>query len=247
VGTSSSRDTFRMRRVRCIWCWISVSPVTMIKYGNIALTTTITLLTQYHLCLLLLVRLGGYIVNLSDFYSYRIIEKLTVSLQLQEFSLRNMIVTPLLSRGVLRPSKSKSRQHPRQGCSFTYQLKYWWDTYHFKNTYSPITLANISSINLVFIFRCSSSSSNPVYARRVDSSALVFSLSSHLQSYTCRSCFYLSLHRFIINKKFENHKNLYRVSPRLVRRSFADMPSQVRGFTGARLGGVPLGGILGYG
>ena len=59
----------------------------MIKYGNIALTTTITLLTLYHLCLLLLVRLGGYIVNLSDFYSYRLIGKLTVSFQLQEFSL----------------------------------------------------------------------------------------------------------------------------------------------------------------
>ena len=43
----------------------------------IALTTTITLLTLYHLCLLLRVRLGGYIVNLSDFYSYRIIGKLT--------------------------------------------------------------------------------------------------------------------------------------------------------------------------
>ena len=57
----------------------------MIKYGNIALTTTITLLTLYHLCLILLVRLGGYIVNLSDFYSYRLIGKLTVSLQLQEF------------------------------------------------------------------------------------------------------------------------------------------------------------------
>jgi hypothetical protein len=69
----------------------------MIKYGNIALTTTITLLTLYHLCLLLLVRLGGYIVNLSDFYSYsligkltaflQLIGKLTAFLQLQEFSL----------------------------------------------------------------------------------------------------------------------------------------------------------------
>jgi hypothetical protein len=49
----------------------------MIKYGNIALTTTITLLTVYCLYLLQLVRLGGYIVNLSDFYSYRIIGKLT--------------------------------------------------------------------------------------------------------------------------------------------------------------------------
>ena len=44
---------------------------------NIDLTTTITLLTLYHLCLLLLVCLGGYIVNLSDFYSFRLIGKLT--------------------------------------------------------------------------------------------------------------------------------------------------------------------------
>jgi hypothetical protein len=44
-----------------------------VKYGNITLTTTITLLTVYHLYLLFLVRLGGYIVNLSDFYSYRLI------------------------------------------------------------------------------------------------------------------------------------------------------------------------------
>jgi hypothetical protein len=33
------------------------------------------------------------------------------------------------------------------------------------------------------LFRCSSSSCNPVYARRVDSSALVFSLSSHRYSF----------------------------------------------------------------
>jgi hypothetical protein len=40
------------------------------------------------LCLLLLVRLGGYIVNLCDFYFYKLIGKLTAFLQLQEFSLR---------------------------------------------------------------------------------------------------------------------------------------------------------------
>ncbi len=76
-----------------------------------------------------------------------------------------------------------SRHYPRQGCSFTYYNQYWWGAYHFKNTYSPITLENISSINLVFIFRCSSPPSNPVYGRRVDSWALVFSLSSHRHSY----------------------------------------------------------------
>ena len=36
--------------------------------------------------------LGGYIVNSLDCYSYRIIGKLTVFLQLQEFSLRNQPV-----------------------------------------------------------------------------------------------------------------------------------------------------------
>jgi hypothetical protein len=60
----------------------------------------------------------------------------------------------------------------------------------FKNTYSPITLANVSSINLVFIFSCSSSPWNPVYGvtygRREDSPAFVFSVSSHRHSY--RSC-----------------------------------------------------------
>ena len=49
----------------------------LIKYGNIVLTTTTDHPVRYHLCLLLLVRVGGYIVNLSDFYSYRLIGKLT--------------------------------------------------------------------------------------------------------------------------------------------------------------------------
>jgi hypothetical protein len=39
--------------------------------------STLTLLTLYHLCLLFLVHLGGYTVNLSDFCFYRIIGKLT--------------------------------------------------------------------------------------------------------------------------------------------------------------------------
>jgi hypothetical protein len=79
--------------------------------------------------------------------------------------------------------KTKTPKDPPQDCNFTYQFECWWDTYHFKNTYSPITLANISSINFVFIFRCSSSPNNPVYTRRVDFSSLVFSLSSHRHSY----------------------------------------------------------------
>ena len=63
--------------------------------------------TLYHLCLLLLVRLGGYIVNLSDFYSYRLIGKLTAFLQLQEFSLHNMIVVSSTSDARLLLHSSK--------------------------------------------------------------------------------------------------------------------------------------------
>jgi hypothetical protein len=44
-------------------------------HGEIVLTTTTGLRVWYHLCLLLLVRQAGYIVNLLDFYSYRIIGK----------------------------------------------------------------------------------------------------------------------------------------------------------------------------
>ena len=59
------------------------------KYDSIVLIMIIVPLTLSPLCLLLLVRLGGYIVNLCAFYFYRLIGKLTAFLQLQEFSLRN--------------------------------------------------------------------------------------------------------------------------------------------------------------
>ncbi len=66
---------------------------------------------------------------------------------------------------------------------------------------SPITLANLSSISLVSIFRCSSPPHNPVYVRPVDPSSLAFGLSSHRHSY--RKSFIsteLSLYRFIKKK-----------------------------------------------
>jgi hypothetical protein len=50
----------------------------LIKYGNIVLTTTTGHRVWYHSYLVFLVRLGSYIVNLSDFSSYRLIGKLTV-------------------------------------------------------------------------------------------------------------------------------------------------------------------------
>jgi hypothetical protein len=52
----------------------------LIKYGNIVLTITTIHRAQSPLCLLLLVHLGGYIVNSLDCYSYRLIGKLTAAL-----------------------------------------------------------------------------------------------------------------------------------------------------------------------
>jgi hypothetical protein len=54
--------------------------------------TIITHSSLSHSCLLLQVRLGGYIVNLLDFYPYRLIGKLPAVLQLQKFSSRNLTV-----------------------------------------------------------------------------------------------------------------------------------------------------------
>jgi hypothetical protein len=62
----------------------------------------------YHLCLLFLVRQTGYIVNLSDFYSYRLIGKLTALLQIQESSHRNLPVVS--STSTVRFSHSSSRE-----------------------------------------------------------------------------------------------------------------------------------------
>jgi hypothetical protein len=51
------------------------------------------------------------------------------------------------------------------------------------NSHSPITLTNLSSINLVSISRCSSPPHNPVYVRRVGPSDLDNSLASYRHSY----------------------------------------------------------------
>ncbi len=61
----------------------------MTRSVNIVRTIITTLLTLSRLCRLLLVRMDVYIVTLSDFYSYRLIGKLTVFFQFQEFSQGN--------------------------------------------------------------------------------------------------------------------------------------------------------------
>jgi hypothetical protein len=55
----------------------SINEASVIKYENIVLTTTIIHRTRYLLYRWFLVRLGAYIANLWDFYSYRLIGKLT--------------------------------------------------------------------------------------------------------------------------------------------------------------------------
>jgi hypothetical protein len=99
------------------------------------------------LWILLLVRLGDYIVNLSVFYFFNLIGKLTVFLKSQDF---NMYIL-----------------HSNSGL------------FHYHHSVFS-SFVNISFINLVSIFRCSSPSHNPVYPRGVDPSVLAFSLSSHL-------------------------------------------------------------------
>ena len=67
----------------------SLNKLLKIRFVNIAQTTIIIHQMLSLLCRLLLVRLVDCTVNLSDFYSYSLIGKLTAFLQLQEFSQRN--------------------------------------------------------------------------------------------------------------------------------------------------------------
>jgi hypothetical protein len=82
----------------------------LIKYGNIALTTTIIHRARYLLCVLLIVRLGGYIANLSDLYSYRLIGKLTAFLQLQESRFRNLQMEDSSTFDARRSSRTSSQK-----------------------------------------------------------------------------------------------------------------------------------------
>ncbi len=124
-------------------------------------------------------------MNSLDYYSWRLIGKLTAFLHLQEFSLWNIPVeeSSLLSVCLPLADHGESRQHPSQGCSSVCQFKYRRHTYHITLAYSPISLTGVAFINFVSIFRCSSSAHNRVHTRCVDSSTLVSSLSSHRNPY----------------------------------------------------------------
>jgi hypothetical protein len=147
----------------------------MTKSVNIARTIITTLLTLSRLCRLLLVRMDVYIMTLSDFYSYRIIGKLTVF-----FSFRSSVseiklgsyVLSLSPRDCPESAQVKMWTATRKDCCFTCYPQSRWRTYRISFSHSPITFTNISVINLVSIFRCSSSKTNSVYARRVNSLVL---------------------------------------------------------------------------
>ncbi len=158
----------------------------LIKYGNIVLTTTTGHLTLYHLWLILIVRLGGYITNLLDFCSYSLIGKLTVfftvsGVQLAQtnrgvfhyhrttFSsmLKNKVDLTLTKASVLRitlnldgvPIISKSHTHP---------------------SHSQTSRLLTSSLSLgIPVPR----STQCMWGMYVDLSSLGFSLSSYRQSY----------------------------------------------------------------
>jgi hypothetical protein len=104
-------------------------------------------------------------------------------LKLQEFSLCHRPVDCSISSVWYSPHRSNPAPSPRLQL---YGLILTLTEYpSLKVTHSPITLANLSSINLVSIFRCSSPPRNPVYVRCVDPSVLVFRLTSHRHSYIC--------------------------------------------------------------
>ncbi len=131
--------------------------LSLTNYVNTTLTIIIVPLTLSPLWILWVVRLEDT-VNLCVFYFCSLIEKLTVFLKLQEFNLCNP--TPC--------TITVARCSPHiDGVPITFR------------SHSPITLSNLSSLNLVSIFRCSSPPHNPVYPRRVDPSTLVFSLQVH--------------------------------------------------------------------
>ncbi len=149
------------------------------KLENIALIILTTPPLPSLLCLLLLVRPGGYTVNLLAFYFYKIIGKLNSSLEFQEFSQRNPPVVCTTLNACRSPHNSRtSAKNSHQVFITEDHPERWWHTCDVQITHSPITLANCSFVNLVYVFRYYGSSHHIVYVRRVHPSSS-FSLASH--------------------------------------------------------------------
>jgi hypothetical protein len=157
----------------------------LIKYGNIALTIITIHRAKSPLCLLLQVRLGGYIVN-----SLALLLFLQAHRETDSFFASSRVQLAQHDRGLFHfrraafsaTMKAKVGSTLAKAASLRITLNIDGAPITSRTRTHP-SHSQTSRINLVFIFRCSSSRSNPVYARRVDFSALVFSLSSHRHSY----------------------------------------------------------------
>ncbi len=136
------------------------------KYVNTTLTIIVPL-TLSPSRLLLLVRLGVYIVNLCTFYFYRLIGKLQF---FHGFKSSTSVIwpwpVPLPHTVFTSHLKSKVGNILTKDTTLLITLNID-GTPIVSKSHSPITISNLSSINFVSIFRCSS----PSYP-----SALVFSL-----------------------------------------------------------------------
>ena len=158
----------------------------LIKYGNIALTTTTIHRVWYHLCLLLLVRMGGYIVNLSDFYSSKAHRETDRFFSASGVQLAQTDRDQFHFRHEAFSSQLKSKVDLTLGKTVDLRITLNLDRdpiiskSHTHPSHSETSRLLTSSLS---IFRYSSSSSHPVYVRHVDSSSLGYSLSSHRQSY----------------------------------------------------------------
>jgi hypothetical protein len=161
---------------------MSLPPTKLENFALLTITMTLPLSPLY---LLFLVRLGWYIVNLWSFYFTSSSGNWPFFLQLQDFSLRHITVASSTTTVRCSPHNSNLRLgYSLWGCSTADYFEYRRRPCVVQITHSPITLVNLSSINFVSIFRCSSPPHNPVYVSRVDPSPLVSSLSSHRHSYS---------------------------------------------------------------
>jgi hypothetical protein len=125
-------------------------------------------------------------VNLCNFYSYRPIGKLIAFLQLQEFSLRILPVHSSTSAARLSPHSLRQGSTTSLAKDTALRVNLNLDgapitsRIHTHPSHTQTSRLLSSSLSLG---QCSSSPRNPVYVRRVDSSTLVFSLSSHRHSF----------------------------------------------------------------
>jgi hypothetical protein len=169
----SSRFTCDNKSIKCVHVFTPGSGVYSLSW--------ISYPPFYPSCLLFLVRLGDYIVNLwlLILQTHRETDRFfTLSgVQLPETNgglllfLRTVFSSQLKTKvGITLPKTATLRLN----------LNIDGEPIPSRTHTHP---SHISSINFVILFRCSSSPTNPVYVRRVDSSTLVFSLSSYRHSY----------------------------------------------------------------